>query len=520
MKILDLNGNPFDSAILTEPQTSRIAYLAREFENHPSRGLTPPKLARILEAAERGDMLAQHELFMDMEEKDAHIFSEMSKRKRAILKLDWDIVPPRNATKEEEDDAAYIRDLLSDFTNLDDLFLDCLDAIGHGFACIEKEYELVGKEWLMKAAHFRPQTWFTTAQEDHNELRLRDFSPNGQELQPFGWIVHRHAARSGYLARSGLHRILAWPFLFKNYAVRDLAEFIEIYGLPLRLGKYPAGANDTEKATLLRAVMSIGHNAAGIIPEGMAVEFQEAAKGQSDPYLAMIDWAERSESKAIVGQTTSSEAKSTGLGSGIANLHGEVRRDLTTSDARQLGGTLTRDVVYPYLVLNRGVRDPRRLPRLMFDTGEAEDMKAMSEALPKLVGVGMQIPVSWAHSKMRVPQPKDGEAVLQVARPALTVPPAERPGDQAAARAALKAGAVADVQDEFDRLSDSMASEWESVTEPLISPIARLAEECKSLEEFNAKLPQALAQMSAKEVAELIAKGNFAAAIYGRVHNG
>ncbi|MCO7025451.1 DUF935 family protein, partial [Vibrio paracholerae] len=95
---------------------------------------------------------------------------------------------------------------------------------------------------------------------------------------------------SGYLSRRGLVRVLAWPFLFKNYSVRDLAEFLEIYGLPIRLGKYPEGATEKEKATLLRAVMSIGHNAGGIIPKGMDIDFQNAADGQSDPFMAMISW--------------------------------------------------------------------------------------------------------------------------------------------------------------------------------------------------------------------------------------
>ncbi|WP_420480586.1 phage portal protein family protein [Pseudomonas aeruginosa] len=30
---------------------------------------------------------------MDMEERDAHLFAEMSKRKRAILGLDWAVAP-------------------------------------------------------------------------------------------------------------------------------------------------------------------------------------------------------------------------------------------------------------------------------------------------------------------------------------------------------------------------------------------------------------------------------------------
>lgn len=42
-------------------------------------------------------------------------------------------------------------------------------------------------------------------------------------------------------------------------------EFLETYGLPSKLGRYPAGATDAEKMTLMRAVMSIGRNAGGIM---------------------------------------------------------------------------------------------------------------------------------------------------------------------------------------------------------------------------------------------------------------
>ena len=94
------------------------------------------------------------------------------------------------------------------------------------------------------------------------------FEPvDGAELAPFTWIVHKHQAKSGYLSRSGLHRILAWPFLFKNYAVRDLAEFLEIYGLPLRLGKYPSGASPDD-ATASRTAAESATDDANTIGRG------------------------------------------------------------------------------------------------------------------------------------------------------------------------------------------------------------------------------------------------------------
>ncbi|MDW2766270.1 DUF935 family protein, partial [Acinetobacter baumannii] len=78
-----------------------------------------------------------------------------------------------------------------------------------------------------------------------------------------GWFIHRPKAKSGYIAKSGLLRVLSWPFLFKNYGIRDVMEFLETYGLPNKIGQYPPGATAEEKNTLLRAVMMLGRNAGG-----------------------------------------------------------------------------------------------------------------------------------------------------------------------------------------------------------------------------------------------------------------
>lgn len=113
---------------------------------------------------------------------------------------------------------------------------------------------------------------------DFQTLRLRDATPEGQELWPWGWIVHRHASVSGWASRQGLFRVLVWTFLLKLYARGDFAEFLEIHGLPLRVGKYPAGTDEEEIAALLAALRDIGHDAAGAILDTMLVEFHEAAR--------------------------------------------------------------------------------------------------------------------------------------------------------------------------------------------------------------------------------------------------
>lgn len=495
-QIVDQYGKPIERGVLREPQTSRLGHLHREFATHPSRGLTPAKLARLLEDAEQGDLVAQHNLFLDMEEKDSHIYAEMSKRKRVLLTLDWDVALPRRASAQEKSDAAFVREVLEDIAEWEDVLLDALDAIGHGFACLEIDgWQTVEGVMLPRAIVHRPQSWFQTERDNRNVLRLRDNSVDGAPLQPFGWVVHTHRAKSGYLARAGLHRVLAWPYLFKNFAIADLAEFLEVYGMPLRVGKYPVGAEAAEKAALLRAVAGIGHNAAGIIPDNMLIEFVEAtSSGSQDPYGAMVAWCERSQSKAILGGTLTSQADGKSSTNALGKVHNEVRHDLLVSDARQLAGTVTRDLIYPLIALNRGARDVRRLPRLTFDTREPEDLSLYAEALPKLIACGLPVTVNYVLDKLCMPEAEEGEALMTA--PAVSV--ADTPSDASAERktgpAALKStggpvrarssggdGAAPDLGAGVRVMADRLDREGKSAWQAVLEHIWRLVDEAESL---------------------------------------
>lgn len=410
----DAWGRPVLEDALRGMQTARLAQLHREFEEHPGRGLDVPTLAAILREAEGGDLVRQCQLFEDMEERDGHVFAEMSKRKRALLGLDWHLEPPRGATAAERAAAEEVHELVLGVPDLEAVLFDLLDAVGKGFACLEIDWRAAAGLWLPRSITHRPPSWFMTRPGHRDELRLRDGSAEGAALWPFGWIRHVHKAKSGYVARGGLHRVLAWPYLFKNYALRDLAEFLELYGVPMRLGTYPSGASDEEKRTLMTAVMGIGHNAAGIVPEGMAIEFREAARGGSMPFTAMIDWCERTQSKAILGGTLTSQADGASSTNALGRVHNDVRRELTVSDARQVASTLTRDLVYPIAALNGLLpAGARRAPRFRFETRATEDLATFARALPPLVDAGVRMPRRWVHEKLGIPEPRDGEAVLQ-----------------------------------------------------------------------------------------------------------
>lgn len=523
-QIVDMYGNPLRQSILREPQTAKLSSLYKEYAEHPVKGLTPAKLATILKEAEEGNLQAQAELFQDMEERDAHLFAEMSKRKRAVAELNWSIEPPANATPQEKADAEFLSDVLKDMDGLEDLLLDLLNGIGFGYAPVEIEWALAGKYWLPKKFHYRPQSWFQLAPDNQDELRLRkEGQQEGEPLQPFGWIVHTPKSMSGYLARTGLFRVLAWPFLFKNYAIRDLAEMLEIYGLPLRIGKYPPGTPEAEKTTLLRAVVGLGHAAAGIIPEAMTIDFEQAAQGTSDPFLAMNNWADAAMSKAILGGTLTAQTSDTGGGSySLGEVHNEIRHSIKSSDASQLGNTLTRDLLWAINVINRpGNNDTRRCPKLKFDTKQPEDISKIAEAVPKLVQIGMQIPASWVHDKTGIPEPIEGERILQaVQQPTqgFTGLTAQLPKQTAALTIH---GQVASGQHGLDKANDDLDpnlinAEMAKFLQPVITRIQVLGANATP-DDFYDALTASYPDMDESELREKLARAMFASEIWGRL---
>lgn len=519
------------STMAGDMQSDALPLLRAEYLASLTNGLTPRKLNQILANADAGDVLDMFALFSELEDRDEHIFAELSKRRRALLGLQWTIHPGKGAGTAKHPDpraakiAEAVREQFDAIPDFEDMVLDLADAIGHGFAALEIEWGFDGRVHVPVALHHRPPTWFQLLPPhlggDGNTLRLRDGSMEGLELAPLGWVLHRHRSKSGWLARSGLFRVLVWTFLLKGYARGDFAEFLEIHGLPLRVGSYPATATKEDKAALRRAIQAIGHDAAGIIPEGMLIDFKEAAKGSEKPFEAMLSHCERGQSKAILGGTLTSQADGKSSTNALGRVHDEVRRDIMASDARQIASTITRQILMPLAVLNQGVSDPALLPWFEFDVSDPADLGELAEALPKLATV-MRIPEAWAHEKAGIPLPEGGEPVLQVAasQPGQAVP-ARKPAPivQTAALATDDSQAALTRFPDQDALDAALvpAATLQRIMEQLTGSLVAELKHGKTPDELLAALASHYPRMEARDMEELLARAMFVAEVWGRV---
>ena len=520
MPILDHRDNPIQAQRLAEPQTARITTLQHQWrDSNTAAGLSPVRLAQLFASAAAGNLADQAELFEDMLERDAHLYAEMDKRKSAPGTLDWSIVPPRNATAEEKKLAAYAEEVLGDLPDFEDLVKALMDGVGHGFSALELTWHKDGNEWLPSFEH-RPQSWFQLSM-NRRELRLRDGSADGAQLWPAGWILHQHGlAKTGYLGKVPLYRVLAWPFLYKIYGLGDFAEFLETYGLPIIKGKYPSGATTDQQRSLLRAVQSLGHDARAIMPADMEIEILQSAAGASTGFMEIVAWGDKVQSKAILGGTLTSQADGKTSTNALGDVHEGVRTDIRNADCRQLAGTLTRDLVYVLLLLNKGgITSLRRCPRLVFDTSEAEDLASYAKSLPGLVGVGMKIPVRYAHNKLKIPEPEGDEAILSATPVSAPITPPVAPVAAATISPTVNriiAPVFTKQQQAVENLSDQLLAQLGSpVNADLIYSAIQAASDPEDLEQRLAAL---MSGSSQEEFAQALSYGLFAADILGYVH--
>lgn len=386
--------------------------------------LTPERLRAIYLQVAQGDWCPDYfELAEEIEERDAHYRGVLQQRRLRAAGAPVDVLPASEDDKDVEI-ALEVRERVMEGPGWHNMLLDLLDGIGKGVSCQEIVWAEHGGR-LAPSHYWRIDPRWLVFSDGDGETPLLLREGNGRDALPAagrggGWdtqadplaagkfVYHRHRSKSGLPGRGGLAYLAATMWLLKSTAIRDWWAYAEVFGIPVRVGKYGPNATDGDIQTLIDAISSLASDAGCIIPDTMQVELVQAARGggQSDAlFPAQARWCDEQVSKAIVGQTMTTDD---GSSLAQAEVHAGVRDDLVADDVRQMCETVTRAIIEPYCMLNGLVR-PAGCPRLALPPQEeAVDMAAMAEG----ARVGLRIPQPWLRSRIGIPEPKDDEEIL------------------------------------------------------------------------------------------------------------
>jgi phage gp29-like protein len=525
--IIDQYGRPVQRAALKQEIAGpTVTGVRSPVSGYPGDGLNPRRLASIMRDADQGEPLRYLELAETIEERDLHYAGVLGTRKRSVSQLDVTV-------EAAADDAAsvghadMVREWLQRDALQDELF-NMLDAIGKGISFNEIVWDTSAGEWRPARIEWRDPRWFRFDRIDGTTPLLR--SAGGDEPLPaFKFIVAVVRAKSGLPIRSGLARLAAWAWMFKAFTQRDWAIFTQTFGQPIRVGKYAPNATEEQKETLFRAVANIAGDCAAIVPDGMVIEFIESKNvGQgSDLFLKRSDWLDQQVSKAVLGQTGTTDAIAGGYS--VGKVQRNVQEDIERADARALGAILNRDLVRPWIDLQYGPQPA--YPKLRIGRPEERDLKVTITALEKLVPMGLRVERSVIADMFGLPDaPPDAEVLMPSRSPVADAgdeedadpdaDPDETVDDdevdeEAAVAARQAAGALAG-EDAIDRLAAEAEAAVGPGTDALIDTIRRTVEAAVTLEEVRDRLLALRPGMPAAGVAALMRLALVYAELSGR----
>lgn len=530
-QLLDQWGNPVQrQTLVQEISRATVGGVRSPLTGYPADGLNPLRLATILREADAGDPIRFLELAETIEERDPHYLGVLATRKRSVSQLDITV----EAASDDEEDirrADLVRDWLKRDELTDELF-DILDCIGKGYSFTEIVWSRDGGIWTPARLETRDPRWFRFDRHDLTTPLMLDETGSDQPLPAFKFIFARIRAKSGLPLRSGLARVAAWGWMFKMFTQRDWAIFTQTYGQPLRVGKYGPGATEADRDTLFNAVANIAGDCAAIIPESMQIEFVETANlgASSSLYKERADWLDQQLSKAVLGQTATTDAVVGGLGSG--REHRQVQEDIERADAKALAAILNRDLIGPWMQLNWG-RD-RPPPRLVIARPEADDVDLIVRSAAALVPLGLRVSQGEIRAKLGLKDPAEDDEILAAqpdpapgAAPDLQTSPIKRfsgefkrgetPGGvQTAPQAEEASAAKIPALSVPDLLADRLAAEARPAMEAMLARIEAMIGAAGSLEELREMLLAGFPEIDAAELGAVLATAMVAGHAAGR----
>lgn len=397
-------------------------------------GLTPAIIASIIREGDSGNTRRLIDLANECRQQDAHLQAVLGTHEESIAGLPWQLVPPTPHGKEKPRDrdrraALWCEGQLRNNPGVQRLIADLAGAYFFSFSVVEVVWRKDGGKLVPdRFLHVAPRR-FKFRQVD-GVLVLAD--PGTPEVDLPGtyqnkFIVSKPRANGDVAHREGLMRPLVWMSCMRRWDLGDWMSTAEMTWKPWRIGKYTQGAaGKQDREELETVIRRMTADFTAVIPSSttLDVTWPSGSNSGRSTHAELANVLAQEMSKAVLGQTETTQA-SASSGYAQAKVHNEIRRDLRESRARQIAADITRDLLGPMVRLNFGAGV--EVPRFEFVTQDPIDIKAFSEALSNLQKAGLRIPQAWAAEQAGIPEPKNGEPVLESAVPPNATDPNAKP---------------------------------------------------------------------------------------------
>lgn len=385
---------------------------------------------------------------------DPDIMGPLTMLQLSVACSEWAVQTPADLQKDEDaaEQAAFVEKLLKNIPRFTDLMRHLLDALWYGRSAVNMVFGKQGetvyvRDWLpihgdsltitelgqlgLKVGpRYYTQTiggaapdtdkingtvigWDSRVlpldDEQRATIALHTFQPQGVDFDD------PYEAENAYLGR-GMRDLVWYYWSLKQAALQNWATYIERYSMGIRVGNYPVG-NDAAKSDMEIAMQNLLGDVSVLIPKngdgtdaGYDIKILEPNGGNAEAFAKMVEYLTENIKEVILGQTGTSQAVTSGLGSSIGDQHAQTLNRQLTYVANALAETITREIVTPLFRMNFG--DDAIPPSFSFSVSKPNPDEYM-KAIESFTKLGGRVSEREARKVLGLAEPEDDESVLQ-----------------------------------------------------------------------------------------------------------
>jgi len=348
------------------------------------------RVSSALRSARGGYVQPLFALYRDVILTDSHIQSEFLKRKLAVIGDQLRVLPYDKDDPADVASAEYCEQLIYSIRSWRGACAHLLDGCLLPVSVVEKVYAPEGQ--LFRLVELVPvPPYLLDLTSGHLQIRVTD--DNGRptsalvDPDPDRYIVHRGHLLSAPDSFGGPMRAILYWWLASAMTRDWWIRLLDRFGMPFVVAKYAPG-NDTDRNIIL-AALSLAKKAFGVaVSTTTEVQIHEASGAGNDAFDRFHKICQAEKSKLILGQTLSAQPDATGLGSGVADLQGEVRDDIRQFDAAMLAECLRDHLLTQACSL---ASLPGRPPYLAWGSISSAELTARANLLNTLGSAGLEV---------------------------------------------------------------------------------------------------------------------------------
>lgn len=446
-------------------------------------GATPEEIGTAMRQALSGDQDAFGRLcaiFDNYLLKEPRLRAVVEKRRRKIIQWPWRVAAADDDDAASVADAEWLQALYGNTPRFSRSVLwELTDAVGKGFAAVQISAGYDGADIAIRRVSGIPQ-WSlrhprdaATGMLDRERWEFLDPRPGvGWRDVPDGKLLVWTREEQGSYLTGGLMWPTLWYACFKNFTIKDWLAFIEVYGIPIRIGKVPSEfrPGSPEWETVATAVVNAASDSGATISKDADIAIMDAMKGAaSESFKAAAQYFDDAMAELWLGGTLTTSAGEKGARS-LGDIHLDEEYALIVPDTEELAEVLT-DYGRMLIAATFGERDA--YPRFEFDARLPEDIEAASRAVAPILQLGVPVDLDGLYDTfMPWGRPTEGGEVFRAASAQLGVRSDElAPPAPPAQLSAIPVPGAFPADDLVDGLSASAAAEARAAYEALIDAL-------------------------------------------------